>query len=200
MTQDERRRQGVLYDSSKLHDQEWLRSKEAMEEFNRCGIRDMGKGAGILGKVFPLFGEHSMIIPPLYYSQGRNIRIGSAVFINAGAVILDDGDVRIGDHAFIGPNVQIYTAAHPIDSEIRRTGLQYVVPVSIGNNVWIGGNVTINPGISIGDNTVIGAGSVVTKDIPSGVIAAGNPCKVIRAIDDSDREYWNRCYQTYTEE
>lgn len=200
MEQDDRRKHGLLYDPTRLHDKEWIRSKSLMEDFNNCGIYDMEKGTKILRDVFAAFGERSMIIPPLYYSQGRNISIGSDFFANTGLVILDDGDVYIGDNVFIGPNVHIYTPAHPVDKEIRNTGLQYVKPVTIGDNVWIGGNVTINPGISIGDGAVIGSGSVVTKDVSSGTVAAGNPCREIRKLDVSDREYWTKCYQEYLEE
>lgn len=197
MKEEERRAKGKLYNPSKLHDRAWIEAKAAMEEFNRCGIRDMEKAALILKQVFSEYGDHSMIIPPLYYSQGKNIFIGAAFFANTNLVILDDGDVRIGEHVYIGPNVSIYTAAHPVDSTVRNTGLQCVHGVTIGNNVWIGGSVTINPGVSIGDGSVIGSGSVVTKNITSGVIAAGNPCRVLREINDEDREYWEAEYQDY---
>ena len=105
-----------------------------------------------------------------------------------------------GDNVFIAPHVSIYTAGHPIDAKIRNTEVEYARPVTIGSDVWIGGNVVINPGVTIGNDVVIGSGSVVTKDIPSHVIAAGNPCKVIREITEEDRIYWEKQYQEYKKE
>ena len=104
--------------------------------------------------------------------------------------ILDCAKVQIGDNVFFGPNVSLFTVGHPIDAEIRNSGVEFALPISIGNNVWIGGNTVINPNVCIGDNTVIGAGSVVTKDIPSGVVAFGNPCKVHREINENDKEFY----------
>ena len=105
--------------------------------------------------------------------------------------------MRIGDHVFIAPRVCIYTAGHPIDADIRRMDLEYAKGVTIGDDVWIGGNVVINPGVTIGSNVVIGSGSVVTKDIPDGVIAAGNPCRVLREITQEDKDYWTRQAEEY---
>ena len=108
--------------------------------------------------------------------------------------------MRFGDNVFLAPHVSIYTAGHPIDAEVRNTEVEYARQVTIGSNVWIGGNVVINPGVTIGDDVVIGSGSVVTKDIPSHVIAAGVPCRVIREITEKDKEYWYARYQDYLEE
>ena len=116
--------------------------------------------------------------------------MGDYFYANTGLIVLDQCDVIIGDHAFLGPRVNIYCACHPIDAMIRNAGVELGKPVTIGDNVWIGGNTVINPGVTIGSNVVIGSGSVITKDIPDGVIAAGNPCKVIRPITDKDRQYW----------
>ena len=115
-------------------------------------------------------------------------------------LILDEAEVIIGNNVFLAPRVSIYTAAHPIDAFVRNTKLEYAKKVTIGNDVWIGGNVVINPGVHIGNNVVIGSGSVVTKDIPDGVIAAGNPCRVIRAIEESDRIYWKNQMEEYYSE
>ncbi|MFR9189385.1 MAG: sugar O-acetyltransferase [Anaerotruncus massiliensis (ex Togo et al. 2019)] len=111
--------------------------------------------------------------------------VGERFYANFGLTVLDSAQVIIGDYVEIGPNVDIYTATHPLDPTARATGLEYGKPVRIGNHVWIGGHTVINPGVTIGDNTVIGSGSVVTRDIPAGVLAAGNPCRVIRKIVES---------------
>ena len=140
----------------------------------------------ILGKT----GERVHIMPPFHCDYGRNIEVGEDFFASYNLVILDVGKVKIGKNAQIAPNVAIYTAGHPIHPDSRNSGYEYGIPVTIGDNVWLGGNVCIMPGVTIGDNAVIGAGSVVTKDIPSNVIAAGNPCRVIRPITEADRDYY----------
>lgn len=120
------------------------------------------------------------ITPPFFCDYGYNIKLGKRVYFNFNCVILDVVEVRIGDNVLFGPAVQIYTATHPMDAQERRSWLESGKPISIGNDVWVGGGAIICPGVTVGDGTVIGAGSVVTKDIPAGVIAAGNPCRVIR--------------------
>ncbi len=140
-----------------------------------------------------LFGETDALFcieQPFYCDYGFNIRIGNNFFSNYHLTILDCAPVTIGENVMFGPNVSIYTAGHPIHPEIRNTGLEFALPVTIGDNVWIGGNVVINPNVNIGANSVIGSGSVVTKDIPANVIAVGNPCKVIRKITDEDKKYY----------
>lgn len=119
---------------------------------------------------------------PFYCDYGYNIEVGDNFYANFGCVILDVNRVQIGDNVLFAPNVQLYTATHPVDPLERLTGKEYAKPIIIGNNVWIGGGSILCPGVKIGDNTTIGAGSVVTKDIPDNVVAAGNPCKVIRKI------------------
>ena len=138
----------------------------------------------ILGKT----GERVHIMPPFHCDYGRNIEVGEDFFANYNLVILDVGKVKIGKNAQIAPNVAIYTAGHPIHPDSRNSGYEYGISVTIGDNVWLGGNVCIMPGVTIGDNAVIGAGSVVTKDIPDNVIAVGNPCRVLREINDKDRQ------------
>ena len=140
----------------------------------------------ILGKT----GETVHIEAPFHCDYGYNIEVGENFFANYNLTILDVGKVRIGKNAQIAPNVSIYTAGHPIHPDARNTGYEYGIEVTIGDNVWLGGNVCILPGVTIGDNVVIGAGSVVTKDIPDNVIAAGNPCRVIREITDDDRDFY----------
>ena len=140
----------------------------------------------LLGKT----GKFFHIANPFHCDYGSNIEIGENFFSNYGLTILDVGKVTIGDNAQIAPNVSIYTAGHPIHPDSRNSGYEYGIPVAIGDNVWIGGNAVILPGVTIGSNSVIGAGSVVTKDIPEWVIAAGNPCRVLRKITEEDRKYY----------
>lgn len=128
--------------------------------------------------------------PPFHCDYGWNIEVGDCFFANFGFTVLDVGKVSIGNNVQIAPNVSIYTAGHPLHPDSRNSGYEYGIPVTIGNNVWLGGNVVILPGVTIGDNAVIGAGSVVTKDIPENMLAAGNPCKIIREITDADRDYY----------
>lgn len=130
------------------------------------------------------------IEPPFHCDYGYNISLGENFYSNYNCIILDCAEVTIGDNVMLAPNVSIFTAGHPINAEKRNEGWEYAIPVSIGNNVWIGGNTVINPGVNIGDNSVIGSGSVITKDIPSNVIAAGNPCRIIRNISEEDRNYY----------
>ncbi len=137
----------------------------------------------ILRELMPNAGKDLWLQPPFYCDYGTNIKTGEKVFFNFNCVVLDVTHVTIGSRTLFGPNVQIYTATHPLDHNERATGLEYAKAIKIGDDVWIGGSVVICPGVSIGDRTVIGAGSVVTKDIPSDVFAAGNPCKVIRDLD-----------------
>lgn len=140
----------------------------------------------ILGKT----GENIFIEQPFHCDYGKNIEVGNNFFANYNCTILDVGKVIIGENVQLAPNVAIYTAGHPIHPESRNSGYEYGIGVTIGNNVWVGGNVVINPGVTIGNNVVIGAGSVVTKDIPDNVVAVGNPCRVIRQITEQDRKYY----------
>ena len=134
--------------------------------------------------------EGAFINPPFYCDYGFHIEVGKNFFANYNCTIIDVAKVKIGDNCQFAPNVSIYTAGHPIHPESRNTMYEYGIEVTIGDNVWIGGNTVIVPGVHIGSNTVIGAGSVVTKDIPDWVVAAGNPCKVIRKITEEDREFY----------
>lgn len=127
---------------------------------------------------------------PFHCDYGYNIEVGKNFFANYNFIVLDVGKVKIGDNVMMGPNVGIYTAGHPLHPDSRNSGYEYGIDVTIGDNVWIGGNVCIMPGVKIGNNVVIGAGSVVTKDIPDNMIAAGNPCHVVREITEEDRDYY----------
>ena len=151
---------------------------------NKKKMKEMIKN--ILGKT----GEEVFIEQPFRCDYGKNIEVGNNFFANYNCVILDVAKVTIGENVMFAPNVSIYTAGHPIHPESRNSGYEYGIPVTIGDNVWVGGNVIITPGVTIGNNVVIGAGSVVTKDIPDNVIAVGNPCRVIREITEEDRKYY----------
>ncbi|WP_205513859.1 sugar O-acetyltransferase [Longitalea arenae] len=137
----------------------------------------------ILKELLPNAADGLWLQPPFYCDYGYNIKLGRNVFFNFNCVILDVMQVTIGSRTLFGPNVQIYTATHPINYKERASGLEYAKPITIGEDVWIGGSAVICPGVNIGDRSVIGAGSVVTKDIPADVFAAGNPCKVIRPLE-----------------
>jgi len=142
----------------------------------------------ILGKA----GENIHIEAPFRCDYGWNIEVGNNFYANYNCIILDVGKVVIGDNVMFAPNVSLLTAGHPIHPASRNSGYEYGIPITIGDNVWIGGNVVVNPGVTIGNNTVIGAGSVVTKDIPDNVIATGVPCRVVREITEDDRKYYFR--------
>ena len=135
---------------------------------------------GLLGERLGEVGANAMLRPPFYCDYGFNIRLGANVFMNFNCVILDTAAVTIGDDTRIGPAVQIYTADHPRDPAVRRSGLESGIPVTIGSNVWIGGGAIILPGVTIGDDAIVGAGSVVTRDVPAGATVAGNPARVVQ--------------------
>lgn len=144
----------------------------------------------IFAKLFAALGKDCFVVPPFHAAWGKNIHFGSGVFANFNLTLLDDSDIFIGDDVMFAPNVTVTTAAHPIDPTLRRKKMEYNFPITIKNNVWVGASVVILPGVTIGENSVIGAGSVVTKDIPDNVVAAGNPCRILREISDYDRKYY----------
>lgn len=148
-------------------------------------------------ELFGKVGTNFWVEPPFRTDYGCNTYIGENFYANYDCIIIDVGEVHIGDNVLFGPRVCVYTAGHPIDFEVRNTQLEYGKSVTIGSNVWVGGNTVINPGVTIGDNVVIGSGSVVTKDIPGGVIAAGVPCRVIRKITEQDKIYWKEQEKNY---
>ena len=151
----------------------------------------------LLKELFEKTGENLYIEPPFRCDYGCNISIGDNFYANYDCIIVDVCKVEIGKNVLFGPRVSIYTAGHPIDAEVRNTGLEFGKSVKIGDNVWIGGSTVINPGVTIGNNVVIGSGSVVTKDIPDNVVAVGNPCKVLRTITEEDKTYWEMKKQEY---
>ncbi len=161
-----------------------VRTRLLLKELNESREDQLEIRTRILKDLIPDAGENLWLQPPFYCDYGYNMKIGERVFFNFNCVVLDVAPVIIGSRTMFAPNVQIYTATHPIDPVERSSGKEYAKPITIGSDVWVGGSVVICPGVSIGDRSVIGAGSVVTKDIPADVIAAGNPCRVIRRIDE----------------
>ncbi|MBC2403604.1 sugar O-acetyltransferase [Clostridium saccharobutylicum] len=165
-------------------------AKELLFDFNALRPSEIKKRNDIIKNLFGKTGESFFIEPPFRCDYGYNIEIGENFYSNYNCIILDCAKVTIGNNVFLAPNVGIYTAGHPIHYEPRNEEYEYAFSISIGNNVWIGGNTVINPGVNVGDNCVIGSGSVITKDIPANCIAVGNPCRVIREITDEDKNYY----------
>lgn len=165
-------------------------AKEMLFDYNNLRPNEIDKRNEIIKKLFGKVSDYFFIEPPFRCDYGYNIFIGENFYANYNCTILDCGKVTIGNNVLFAPNVSIFTVGHPIHSEPRNAGFEYAFPITIGNNVWIGGGVIVNPGITIGDNVVIGSGSVVTKNIPSNCIAVGNPCKLIREITDEDKQYY----------
>lgn len=165
-------------------------ARKRTKDYNETDADEDGRRSQILSELFGRMGSECYVEPPFRCDYGKNISVGERFYANFDCVMLDVAKINIGDHVMLGPGVHIYTACHPIDAAVRNTDLEYAKEVCIGDDVWIGGNVTINPGVHIGNNVVIGSGSVVTGDIPDGVVAAGNPCRIIRRISASDKLYW----------
>jgi maltose O-acetyltransferase len=163
-----------------------LKARLLIKELNDTKEDQSEERVRILKELIPDAGTDLWLQPPFYCDYGNNIKVGDKVFFNFNCVVLDVAQVIIGSRTLFGPNVQVYTATHPISHKERASGLDYAKPISIGEDVWIGGSVVICPGVSIGDRSVIGAGSVVTRKIPSDVFAAGNPCKIIRHLDKNE--------------
>lgn len=163
---------------------------EILYDYNQTRPSEVEKRKEILSRFFAQMGEDCYIEPPLRANWGRHTYLGKQVYANFNLTLVDDTTIRIGDYVMIAPNVTIATASHPIEPELRKRVGQFNIPVTIGNNVWIGAGSVVLPGVTIGDNTVIGAGSVVTKDIPANVVAVGNPCRVMREIGARDREFY----------
>ena len=172
--------------------QERLENKKKIYAFNHLEPDRFDEKEKLLKEILGKTGEYVNIEAPFHCDYGYNIEVGENFFANYNFTVLDVGKVRIGANAQIAPNVSIYTAGHPVHPDSRNSGYEYGIGITIGDNVWIGGNACIMPGVTIGDNVVIGAGSVVTKDIPDNVIAAGNPCRIIRAITEEDRDFYYR--------
>ena len=184
MTEKEKRNNGELYILSRDKEltDEMRKAKLLCYEYNNILSDKKEERSEFIKKILGSTGKNIQVESNFFCDYGYNIHVGENFYVNHNCVILDVAKVEFGDNVFIGPNCGFYTAGHPIDVKTRNQGLEYGKPIKIGNNVWIGGNVVVLPGVTIGDNVTIGAGSVVTKDIPSNVIAVGNPCIVKRKI------------------
>lgn len=183
---------GELY----LPDDEAIMSEQLLKldklyDFNRTRPTELDKREKMLKEMFAQIGENCYIEPPFHANWGgAHVHFGNNVYANFGLTLVDDTHIYVGDCTMFGPNVVVATAGHPILPSLREKAYQYNEPVHIGKNCWLGAGVIVLPGVTIGDNTVVGAGSVVTKDLPANVVAVGNPCKVLREINERDKEYY----------
>lgn len=186
MSEKEKCRKGLLYDGNYDQDLklERIKAKTLCQKYNNIAYENFEAKNKIITELLGKTAGDFLIEPSFYCDYGYNIEIGENFYSNHNLVILDPAKVTFGDNVFIGPNCGFYTAQHPLDIETRNKGLEYAHPIKVGNNVWIGGNVVVLPGVTIGDNCTIGAGSVVVKNIPANTVAVGNPCKVIKVLEE----------------
>ncbi len=193
MTREERIKAGMIYFCD---DEAWVQRQVAqmdlLFEYNNTKPTDMAKRREILEKFLGRAGENLYLEPPFHANWGMNTYFGDNCYANFNLTLVDDGEIHIGNSVMFAPNVVVSTTGHPIEPSLRKKVAQFSLPVTIGNNVWIGANTTILPGVTIGDNSVIGAGSVVSRDIPANVVAVGTPCRPVREIGEYDREYYFR--------
>lgn len=190
-----RRDTGLAYIADDAVFNEMLKTRRLLHQFNTADSCDIELLQTLTYQILGKAGKNCSINQPFYCDYGTHITVGDNFFANYNCTVLDVAKVEIGSNVFFAPNIAIYTAGHPVHPKARNSMYEYGLPVKIGNNVWIGGNTVINPGITIGDNTVIGSGSVVTKNLPSGVIAAGNPCRILREITDEDMKYYYKKHE-----
>ncbi len=188
----ERMHSGELYlPNDEEITEEQIRCLNRLYDFNMTRPTECEKRKEILKEMFAEIGENCYIEPPFHSNfGGKHIHFGKSIYANFNLTCVDDTHIYVGDYTMFGPNVTIATAGHPIIPELREKAYQYNAPVYIGKNCWIGAGAIILPGITVGDNVVIGAGSVVTKDLPSNVVAVGNPCKVLREVNEHDKVYY----------
>lgn len=189
MTEKQKAQSGQLYNPNydKEIGLEIMRCKDLCHQYNQLLPSQLQEKEKLMRSILGKAKESFCILSPFWCDYGYNIEIGENFFANHNCVILDGAKVTFGSNVFVGPNCCFATAGHPIDAEQRNEGLEYAKPINIGNNVWIGADATVLAGVTIGDNTIIAAGSLVNKAIPSGVVAVGNPCKVLRTITDQDK-------------
>ena len=183
---------GELYDpmDPEIAKEQFPKIDKIILEYNNTSINDTEKREKMLGEILGRAGKNCFILSPFSATWGCNTYVGDNFFANFNFTLLVDAEVHIGNNVKFGPNVTIVTAGHPIYPELREKGIEYNLPVRIGNNVWMGAGVIVLPGVTIGDNSVIGAGSVVTKDIPPNTVAVGSPCRVMREIGERDKKYY----------
>lgn len=189
MDEKEKMLKGLAYQAFKDKKlfEDRIKAKDLCYEFNSLKPSQIEERKAIIRKLFGKIKGDFNIESNFFCDYGYNIEIGENFYSNHNCVMLDCNKITFGDNVLIGPNCNFFCAIHPLDTETRNSGLEYALPITVGDNVWFGGNVTVLPNVKIGSDTVIGAGSVVTKDIPSGVVAVGNPCKVLRKITEADK-------------
>lgn len=191
MTQKERMLAGLPYRANDPElKQMRAENKLRVAQYNQLTRNQEQEMSQLIKEILGGTGKEILVEPPIHFDYGKNTTVGERFFANYNLTVLDVCPVTIGNNVMIAPNVSLYGAGHPIHPAARNSGYEYGAPITIGDNVWIGGSVCVLPGVTIGNNVVIGAGSVVTKDIPDNVIAAGNPCKVIRQITEEDKRYY----------
>ena len=194
MTEREKMQHGLLYDAN--YDAELLaeraRCKDLCFAYNQLQPSLVAQQEEIIRRLLGKTGQRFCITAPFWCDYGCNIEIGENFYTNHNCVILDGAKVTFGDNVFVAPNCTFSTAGHPLDTEQRNQGLEYAYPITVGDNVWFGASITVLPGVTIGSNVVIGAGSVVNRDIPDGVVAVGNPCRVLRKITEEDKKKYGR--------
>lgn len=198
----ERERQQAVADGLLWHDTEEYMThqgkiKDLMYEFNMSKPSEVEKRQELMKEMFASVGEDVWINQPLNIAVGSTVTIGKGTYINSGLTLIDDGTITIGEGCLFGTGVTLCTTGHPIDPEQRAKGSMYSFPVTIGDGAWIGAGVIILPGITIGKYAVVGAGSIVTKDVPEYTVAAGNPCRVMREINEHDKEYYFKNHKFY---
>lgn len=189
MTNKERRDKELVYVCNDEIVAEMTECKKKLKKYHDIDRWEYDQVEAAAKEIIP-DSKKLFIVPPFYCEYGTHIKLGDNFFANCNCMMIDVAQITFGDNCMLGPNVSVYTAGHPIHPDTRNSGYEYGKSVTVGDNVWIGGSVTIVPGVHIGNNVVIGAGSVVTSDIPDMVVAAGNPCRVIRKITDADRKYF----------
>ena len=191
MTEKDKMLAGELYDANNDPDliAERARAKDLCFKLNQLNPSDEPARQKVLRELLGPMGDNCCILQSFWCDYGYNISAGENLFINHNCVILDGAKVTFGNNVFIAPNCGFYTAGHPLDYQRRNQGLEYARPITVGDNVWIGGGVQVMPGVTVGSNVVIGGGSIVTKDIPSNTVAVGNPCRVLRPITEVDKNH-----------
>ena len=197
-TEYERMIRGELYNPANPQLQALAqKGRLAMERYNQLSRTEVAQRRQILAETLGEIGEKCHIESPFRVDYGCNIQIGDVFYANFDCIMLDVAPITIGKHVMFGPRVSLYTATHPLDAGVRNRVVEYGKPITIGDYCWLGGNVVVNPGVTIGEGTVIASGSVVTKDIPANVVAAGNPCRVLRELTEEDKQYWEARESAY---
>lgn len=199
MTEQERMVSGALYhpgDEALSAARE--RAKRLTWRYHQLDPTDWDGRTALLRELLGRLGEDSWIEPFFRCDYGVNISLGDGVFINYDCVFLDVAPITVGNRVLIAPQVGLYTAGHPLDPAVRASGLEFGRPITLEDDVWLGGHVTVCPGVTVGHGAVVAAGSVVTRDIPAGVVAAGNPCRVLRPLTEADRDSWEAQRRAYT--